>query len=549
MISYHISLYSYSTPQNTLWESSEYDSISYSLNLNDATTFSVTFPMTSLAPVFATRNDVMVRVHRSVNGNAAPVGRTDWVLIDNIVTIVDGEPMLTYVAHHPNSILNDRLIAYPSETVYADKTEDMGSELPADQMMIAYVQENIGSLCIDTTRIIPNLSLIYSYWMQLPTESSSGFANLLSTLQSLSQIEENSERNYFAFRILNGLPFFDLYRNYSGQYRDAVFTEEYISDLTVTVSRAEEVNAVYVTGEGSGEEQLIIPMLDSSRIPHPMFRRETSVSANSSEDESLLIVEGRKALALGAPRWKLECRAIDNVGGLVYGVDYDHGDRVNVYAMGRNWLCTIYGAEVSVGTEGEDVTIYLRGESPIIFSTYTINAVSDVASIDSDGVDAATITVTLTDSTGAPAKNVMFSCVTNLGYLSASVLTTNQSGQATVLLRSVINIGTATITIIAGSDAKTFTLTVDILDVVIAGLALVNDGPKAINDIVTLTASITNGTNVVYSWQYGDGATGDANAALTSTHSYSSATTYVATVTATNSRGSVNATSNVTVTS
>ncbi len=73
MISYHISLYSYSTPQNTLWESSEYDSISYSLNLNDATTFSVTFPMTSLAPVFATRNDVMVRVHRSVNGNAAPL--------------------------------------------------------------------------------------------------------------------------------------------------------------------------------------------------------------------------------------------------------------------------------------------------------------------------------------------------------------------------------------------------------------------------------------------------------------------------------------------
>lgn len=549
MISYHISLYAYSTPQNTLWESSAYDSISYTLNLNDVTTLSVTFPMSSLAPVFATRNDIMMRVHRSVNGNAAPVGRTDWVLVDNIVTIVDGEPMLTYVAHHPNSILGDRLIAYPSETVYADKTEELGSELPADQMIIAYVQENVGSLCIDTTRRIPNLSLVYSYWMQLPTESSGGFANLLSTLQSLSQIEESGERNYFAFRILNGLPFFDLYRNYSGQYRDAVFTEEYISDLTVTVNRAEEVNAVYVTGEGSGEEQLIIPMLDSSRIPSPMFRREASVSANSSEDESLLIVEGRKALALGTPRWKLECRAIDNVGGLVYGVDYDHGDKVNVYAMGRNWLCTIYGSEVSVSAEGEDVTIYLRGESPIIFSTYTIAAVSDVASIDADGVDAATITVTLTDSTGAAAKNVMFSCITNLGYLSASVLTTNQSGQATVLLRSIINIGTATITIIAGSDAKTYTLTVNILDVVISGLALVNDGPKAINEIVTLTASITVGTNVLYSWQYGDGATGDANAALTSTHSYGSATTYVATVTATNSRGSVDAITNVTVTS
>jgi hypothetical protein len=65
----------------------------------------------------------------------------------------------------------------------------------------------------------------------------------------------------------------------------------------------------------------------------------------------------------------------------------------------------------------------------------------------------------------------------------------------------------------------------------IAGLTAVNDGPTTLGDTTTLTATLTAGTAVSYTWAFGDGQFGQGRIV---THVYPAADVYTAVVTATN---------------
>lgn len=72
----------------------------------------------------------------------------------------------------------------------------------------------------------------------------------------------------------------------------------------------------------------------------------------------------------------------------------------------------------------------------------------------------------------------------------------------------------------------------------IEALNAINNGPMTLGQIALLTATVISGENVTYQWDFGDGATGSG---ISVQHSYAKAGNYIATVTATNSQGSVTA--------
>ncbi len=84
----------------------------------------------------------------------------------------------------------------------------------------------------------------------------------------------------------------------------------------------------------------------------------------------------------------------------------------------------------------------------------------------------------------------------------------------------------------------------------IVGLTASNDSPKPINQGVTLTPTLSAGTNVTYTWNFGDGSP-TKNIGLSGnpvvTHSYTSTGTYIAIVTATNALSSLATTTTVTI--
>jgi hypothetical protein len=81
-------------------------------------------------------------------------------------------------------------------------------------------------------------------------------------------------------------------------------------------------------------------------------------------------------------------------------------------------------------------------------------------------------------------------------------------------------------------------------DTPISGLTASNDGPTTIGSPTTLTATTSAGTNVAYSWDFGDGQSGTGASVG---HTYAAVGEYQATVTASNSAGSASASTTVVV--
>lgn len=94
-----------------------------------------------------------------------------------------------------------------------------------------------------------------------------------------------------------------------------------------------------------------------------------------------------------------------------------------------------------------------------------------------------------------------------------------------------VGIYTATvwaINTVGGLDTQTH---VTVVDAAIAGLTAVNDSPTGLGQATNFTATVSAGSNVSYTWNFGDGATGSGPFV---SHIYPAMGSYTATVTATN---------------
>jgi PKD repeat protein len=96
----------------------------------------------------------------------------------------------------------------------------------------------------------------------------------------------------------------------------------------------------------------------------------------------------------------------------------------------------------------------------------------------------------------------------------------------------------AVVTATNGSGSATASTDVTVTDTPISGLQASSNSPTNLGNTTTFTATIGDGTDVTYAWDFGDGAIGSgANVA----HTYQLTGTYAVTVTASNSVGSASA--------
>jgi hypothetical protein len=106
--------------------------------------------------------------------------------------------------------------------------------------------------------------------------------------------------------------------------------------------------------------------------------------------------------------------------------------------------------------------------------------------------------------------------------------------------------GTKTITVTASNSYGTLSTTHEITlsDVPISGISAVNNSPKFPGETVVFTATVSSGTNVSYTWDFGDGSVGSGASV---THVYTQAGSFTADVTASNSANSQSFSSPVTI--
>ncbi len=116
-------------------------------------------------------------------------------------------------------------------------------------------------------------------------------------------------------------------------------------------------------------------------------------------------------------------------------------------------------------------------------------------------------------------------------------------------------VGTYTARVVVSNSINTLTATTgvtitsipELREVAIAGLSVQNSSPVTLNEVVIFTAHIISGTNVSYTWDFGDGAQASGKSEVS--HVYTQVGTYTARVVVSNSINTLTATTGVTITS
>jgi len=225
---------------------------------------------------------------------------------------------------------------------------------------------------------------------------------------------------------------------------------------------------------------------------------------------------------------------------------------------------TTLTATITVGSNVVYTWTFGDGETgggAVVTHTYSAvgNYTAVVTASNSVSVVTATTTVTVEEAiAGLSAANDSPTALGEATTLTATVTAGSnvaytwafddgEIGGGAVVTHTYPAVGSYTAVVTASNSVNvlTATATVTVTDVPIAGLAASDSSPTALGEITTLTATVTAGSNVAYTWAFGDGETGSGAVV---THTYPAVENYTAVVTASNSVNVFTATTTVTIT-
>lgn len=371
MTDYALSLHSLDTPGQTLYTTDAIQSLNYAFNINDVTELQIKLPSKTQFPVGIIGRTTTCKLWRRPRNLRSFYieGDTEWLLTkyDRKISRDGEEVVLTFA--HPNVILQRRLIAYKQETLYADKTDANLNTAQTPYLVLAYIDENIGHLCQDVTRIIPDLERIIHAGpvSEDLRECSAPWRNLLTTLQELSSYQEDGvTRYYFELRVIDGQPVFRMAPYYLGSdlSETVTFSQNFgnLGEIQITEDYGREINVCYAGGAGSGLLQYVDIVYN--KIPNPMLRSEGFESMGDIDVDAVLEDHGLRYLARNRARRLLRAK-VQDTGAFLYGTSYRHGDLVSLAVNGQAYKCHIYAVSVTVEERGETVDIYLEAEQPL----------------------------------------------------------------------------------------------------------------------------------------------------------------------------------------
>ena len=188
----------------------------------------------------------------------------------------------------------------------------------------------------------------------------------------------------------------------------------------------------------------------------------------------------------------------------------------------------------------------------------SMSATRVVAASNSISTIAATTAVTITDEPIGTliAANDSPTRLGSMTTLTASVTTGSHvsytwnfgdgsAGTGPIVGYTYPAVGVYTAMVTASNSVSTITATTRVtIAAAITGLTADNDSPTILADATTFTATVTAGSDVSYTWYFGDDAMAPGQVV---THNYGLPGTYTATVTAANSVSMVTATTTVTI--
>lgn len=352
------------TQGTRLYPINEFKALGYALVVNDVGEMSVTLnsPLSSseIGP------DYRLEIERAVNNQSAQVeGNTQWFVyrIQND-WMSDGTRSQTILARNANCILDRRIVAYRSDSAYANITNDN-----ADSIMKQIVRTNYGSLATDTARQTA-LSIDGDTGEGALTSMQMARQRVLDSLKQLADYSAQQGTPLFFGMTWTGFTFQFSTRktSWGNDRRQGVglsFVISVDSDAVGEASLVEdydgERNFVYAGGEGDDTVRTVQTAEDTNRSGRgPYSRIEDWVDVQSTDD-AIILAGARSAVNALKPRKTLSATLRSTVGSL-YGVDWNWGDFITVTAGDDSFNCRIDAVQVQVDGPNETITAQIRSE-------------------------------------------------------------------------------------------------------------------------------------------------------------------------------------------
>ncbi|MGD9099252.1 MAG: Calx-beta domain-containing protein [Anaerolineae bacterium] len=371
--------------------------------------------------------------------------------------------------------------------------------------------------------------------------------------------------------------------------------------LTVTLSAASglTVTADYATSDGTalaGDDYVVISgiLTFSPGVTSRVFAVSILDDALEEDDETLTLTLGNPSNATIGTNNPATLTIFDDDGPptvdwshATYAVDESAGTAtltVTLSAVSTLTVTVDYASADGTALADED---YSAVSDTLTFSPGVVSRIFTLSILD-DALDEEDETViltlrnpsnaaigtnnpaTLTILDDAPGMSLMAvnDSPTALGQATTLTATVTGMDEATFIWTlgdetsdvgavvthtySAVGIYTATVIASSGDDVLLATTIVTVSDAPIVELILINDSPTILGNVTTLTATVTTGSNMTYTWDLGDGSTpftmtANADNGAVVGHTYPAVGEYTAVLTASNSVSVLTATTTVVV--
>ena len=326
----------------------------------------ITIPQILPTSFFA--KDMIIEIWRdNGNGTLTLDGETGYFLRRwDFYRDTDGKDMIYLVGMDGNYILDGREVEYAAESTQATK-----SGIACD-VIKEIVDENFVS-ATDTTR---NLSASL-----FTIDGDDGFGasvtkafsrqQVYSTIKALVDQSRNAGTWITFDTVYDGsLPFtFKTYADQRGNdIRDRVTLSVEAGSLSnpvLSFNYIDEKTAAYVAGRGETTDRLVGSATSDSINDSVWSRREVVTQNFQVTTEAGLDNEARELLNKNKGKLTLTGE-IASTKGLLYGRDWNYGDRVQATYLGKTFDCRINGYEINYANSGDNtidtVTAFIRGE-------------------------------------------------------------------------------------------------------------------------------------------------------------------------------------------
>ena len=337
-----------------------------------------------LPPIYSDsyfERDSLFRLYRRPSGGG-PVLEAGavWFVRTKEIDLHSGEITLKCVDQ--NDLLRRRLVGYNAETILADHTDIDGGSGYADDLMKAYVKENMGEDTqipplpggLDTDRDMrPYLTIEDDKSLGPDVEEAASYKTIMDTLTSLRNKAKalGTEAFFDVSARSDGSFDFRTYIGSLGTQRQTlanglIFSVESgnLTKASLTWDWSDEITFVYLGAGGNSLTNRVVTVEGDAVAATPWNRIESYISAEENAD-SALQDQGRGIIQGAAPKIRIAAQTVDTAD-TIYGLHYFYGDSVFVSARGYLFECHISSIRNKIANGTDSPVVSLVGELPLV---------------------------------------------------------------------------------------------------------------------------------------------------------------------------------------